>query len=231
MGAPMTEAEWLTGAEPPQLMVQALRDMGKVQRTKAGRRKLRLFGCGCCRLIWGRLSDPRLREAVEMAERFTEGLATKEELLARQQEAFRLTWDTRASAYTPEGAAARTALQTTHDQAQSAARLIAADPVPLACEPGGAEVALERLRSLLRCVFGNPFRPTSLDPVWLRWNGRAVVSLAQGVYEDRAFDRLPILADALEEAGCTDPDLLDHLRSPGPHVRGCWALDLILGKG
>jgi hypothetical protein len=84
---------------------------------------------------------------------------------------------------------------------------------------------------LLRDVQGNPFRPVAVEPGWLAWNDGTVVKLAQGIYEERAFDRSPILADALEEAGCTDADLLGHLRSPGPHVRGCWALDLVLGKG
>jgi hypothetical protein len=84
--------------------------------------------------------------------------------------------------------------------------------------------------SLLRCIFGNPFRPGSLNPIWLAWNDGTIPRLAQGIYEERAFDRLPILADALEEAGCASADLLGHLRGPGPHVRGCWALDLILGK-
>jgi hypothetical protein len=68
-------------------------------------------------------------------------------------------------------------------------------------------------------------------PVWLCWHGGTIPKLAQAIYDERAFDRLPVLADALEEAGCTDADLLGHLRGPGPHVRGCWALDLLLGKG
>ena len=59
----------------------------------------------------------------------------------------------------------------------------------------------------------------------------AVAALARGVYDDRAFDRLPVLADALDDAGCANADLLAHLRGPGPHVRGCWAVDLLLGKG
>lgn len=80
---------------------------------------------------------------------------------------------------------------------------------------------------LLRDIF-NPFRPVALNPAWL---SSTVVSIAAGVYDDRAFDRLPILADALQDAGCEDAGLLDHLRGDGPHVRGCWALDLILGKG
>jgi hypothetical protein len=55
--------------------------------------------------------------------------------------------------------------------------------------------------------------------------------MAQAIYNERGFDRLPILGDALEDAGCTDRDILDHCRGPGPHVRGCWAVDLLLGKG
>jgi hypothetical protein len=64
----------------------------------------------------------------------------------------------------------------------------------------------------------------------LTWNGCAIRRIAQGIYDNRAFDRLPVLADALEEAGCHDPDILGHCRQPKEHVRGCWALDLILGK-
>jgi hypothetical protein len=80
---------------------------------------------------------------------------------------------------------------------------------------------------LARDIFGNPFWPVTLDPAWLT---PTAVALARTAYDDRAFDRLPILADALEEAGCTDAAILDHCRSPGPHIRGCWVVDLILGK-
>jgi hypothetical protein len=84
---------------------------------------------------------------------------------------------------------------------------------------------------LLRDIFGNPFRPRPvIDPTWLRWNDGTVPRLAQAIYEARRFDDLPILHDALLDAGCDDQDILDHLRSPGPHVRGCWVIDLILGK-
>jgi hypothetical protein len=82
---------------------------------------------------------------------------------------------------------------------------------------------------LLRCVFGPvAFGPVTIDPAWLT---PVVKQLARPIYERRAFGRLPVLADALEEAGCSDADLLGHLRGPGPHVRGCWALDLVLGRG
>ncbi|MBN9522996.1 hypothetical protein J0H58_31535 [bacterium] len=81
--------------------------------------------------------------------------------------------------------------------------------------------------ALLRDILGNPFRPVAFDPTW---RTEAVVALARGVYDDRAFDRLPVLADALEDAGCADADVLTHCRGDGPHVRGCWVVDLILGK-
>ncbi|HKA54599.1 MAG TPA: hypothetical protein VKJ47_13145, partial [Candidatus Binatia bacterium] len=90
------------------------------------------------------------------------------------------------------------------------------------------------LCALVRDIFGNPFRPASLDPAW---RTPAVVSLATAAYEERNLpagtldpDRLAVLADALEEAGCDNADLLSHLRGPGPHVRGCWVIDLLLGK-
>jgi hypothetical protein len=81
--------------------------------------------------------------------------------------------------------------------------------------------------ALLRCVAGYPFLPAALDPAWRTSD---VVSLAAGIYAERAFDRLPILADALMDAGCCADNFQSHLRSPGPHVRGCWVVDLILGK-
>jgi len=79
----------------------------------------------------------------------------------------------------------------------------------------------------LRCIVGNPFRHGRFMPAWC---STTIKHLAQVIYDDRAFDRLPILADALEEAGCTNPGILNHCRGPGPHVRGCWLIDLLLKK-
>lgn len=79
----------------------------------------------------------------------------------------------------------------------------------------------------MRCVFGNPFRPVALDPHWLT---SSVLDLATSIYEDRAFDRMPILGDALMDAGCAEEEVLLHCSGPGPHVRGCWVVDLLLGK-
>ena len=81
--------------------------------------------------------------------------------------------------------------------------------------------------AILRCIFGNPFRAGTCDTAW---QTATVTSLAQAIYDERAFDRLPILADALEDAGCTNADILSHCRGPGPHVRGCWVVDLLLGR-
>jgi hypothetical protein len=91
--------------------------------------------------------------------------------------------------------------------------------------------------ALLRDLFGNPFRLAVVDPAWLIWNGRAIPRLAQAAYDERHLPwggldnaRLGVLADALEDAGCADPALLGHLRSGGEHVRGCFAVDALLGK-
>ena len=80
---------------------------------------------------------------------------------------------------------------------------------------------------MLREVFGNPCRPAAVDDAWLT---STVVSLARHIHESRDFSAMPILADALQDGGCTQPDILSHCRQPGGHVRGCWVLDLLLGK-
>jgi hypothetical protein len=81
--------------------------------------------------------------------------------------------------------------------------------------------------ALVRDIFGNPFGPVSINPSWLT---PAVKALARAIYEERTFTDLPVLADALEEGGCTNDAVLSHLRGPGPHCRGCWPVDLILNK-
>jgi hypothetical protein len=84
---------------------------------------------------------------------------------------------------------------------------------------------------VLRDVSGNAFYPClPLSPAIIAWNGGTVRRIAQAIYDDRGFDRMPVLAEALEEAGCTDPELLDHLRQPGPHSRGCWAINALIGR-
>jgi hypothetical protein len=110
-------------------------------------------------------------------------------------------------------------------------RAVAAEEVALKAEK-------ENQSRILRDIFSTPFRPALLlPPAVLAWHDAIVVRLAQAAYEERHLPegtldngRLSILADALEEAGCTDVDILGHLRGPGPHVRGCWPIDLCLEK-
>jgi hypothetical protein len=89
---------------------------------------------------------------------------------------------------------------------------------------------VKQMRPVLHELFGNPFRSVTLQPYWLAWNDRCVERLAHPIYDERAFDRMPILADALEDADCDNADILAHCRSGGEHVRGCWVVDLLLGK-
>jgi hypothetical protein len=100
-------------------------------------------------------------------------------------------------------------------------------PLPM---PAAVEAERVAQADLLRCIFGNPFRPVALDPVLLKWKDVTIVKLAQTIYQEGAFDRMPILADALEDAGWENLDILSHCRGPGLHVRGCCAVDLVLGK-
>jgi hypothetical protein len=95
---------------------------------------------------------------------------------------------------------------------------------------GRGQVPRVEQATLLRDIFA-PFHSGLFDPSWRAWNGAALVNLAQTIYEERAFDRLPILADALEDAGCTNQELIAHCRGTGPHYRGCWAVDAVLAKG
>jgi hypothetical protein len=203
----MMESEWLA-CDDPQPMLEFVR--GKVSD-----RKLRLFACACCRAVWDKLTDSRSRQAVELAERYANGLATEEELRSARLQA--------TAAWKPLN---DHDLSTIAMQAEECCDLSAADAAAFAVGrepfPGPAAQA-----ALLRDLVGNPFRPVALDR---RYVTPAVVALARAAYEERAFDRLPILADALEEAGVTDAQLLGHLRGPGPHALGCWALDAILGK-
>jgi hypothetical protein len=93
----------------------------------------------------------------------------------------------------------------------------------------GFATAGARQSAFLREIFGNPFRPVECAPSWLTLD---VVALAQGIYADRAFDRMPILADALQDAGCMNEDVLSHCRDAAlTHARGCWVVDLLLGTG
>jgi hypothetical protein len=176
-------------------------------------RTLRLFAVACCRRSWHRLTDERYRTAVAVAERFADGRADAAELNAAQDV---VTFDPPGSGWdTAWYVADVNPLDAGWECCGRAAR---SDETRKQCEEA----------ALLRDIVGDPFRPApALDPAWLTWQGGAVRKLAQATYEERRLPegkldpaRLAVLADALEDAGCTDANLLAHLRGPGPHVRG-----------
>ncbi len=222
----MTEAEWLT-CRRPELMLNYLRD-------NATDRKLRLLACACCRLVWGVLTAEYARRAVEVSERFAEGDATAEELDAAAESVADL-WD----AMDPDGMIEDGVGSTTPGEYRVYRAIRAA--FWAACrdrefvtkahfEVGEATEHKGALRAaacgIWRDIF--PFHPISLHHSWLT---STVTALAQGMYDSRDFSAMPILADALQDAGCDNDEILQHCRGLGPHVRGCWVVDACLGKG
>jgi hypothetical protein len=215
----VTEVEWLACTDPKP-MLEFLFD-----HPDYSERKMRLFAVACywqvAEFHW---DEPLFDAEVEAVERYADGLIGRDGLLAASLAHYRL------QLFPGEE---ESALRFVNQEADYAAWMAdwAAQWTRYAEEgawPAGAAEAGQA--DLLRDLFGNCFRQVTFDPAWLAWNDGTVVRLAQAVYGERAFDRLPVLADALEDAGCTDADLLGHLRGPGPHVRGCWVVDLLLGK-
>jgi hypothetical protein len=217
----LDEAQWLQGTYFQALHAYLCDDL-KVPRTKVGRRRLRLFAVACCRWVWHLLPDAPCRSAVEVAERFAEGQATRQELDA----AFAATVPcVRGHPYgKARYHAASAALDAVRPEVSWAS--FAACKASFGVN-GDMSNDHGQVCDLLRDVFGNPFRPVTVERSWLKWNDGTVPKMAQAIYDERAFDRLPVLADALEDAGCAEAQLLDHCRGAGPHVRGCWVIDLL----
>jgi hypothetical protein len=228
----MTEEAWLAQCSDAQQMLWPLQDTAKVTKTKVGRRKCRLFACACARLFWGHLHDLRLQGAVEVSERHAEGLVPKAEFASARERIDGLHPGEFERACPAERTAAWLATSATEERAFSAAVHVTASPSPLGGYKEHQAVDEAILCGLLRCVFSNPFRLiTMAAPL----RTPTIISLARAAYEERSLPsgeldphRLAVLSDALEEVGAID-ELLEHLRSPGPHVRGCWAIDLCLG--
>src|SRR5262249_12275543 len=142
-------------------------------------------------------------------------------------------------------AAGRSAEHAAREAALRAAAVLAAEaagPCPFdtpgiaqhvawrAAHQGAWQAATRALGAVLRGLSGPPFGPARVAPACLAWDAAVVPAIARGIDDERAFERMPILADALEEAGCDSPDLVGHCRGPGPHWRGCWVVDLLLGR-
>jgi hypothetical protein len=217
----MTELDWRTTTNPYDLLTHL--------EGRASRRKLRLFAGGVCRRLCGPYTDARVLQAIDTVEGYAEGLAGPEELATARaalegrwrgaRERWLSRWNSRRISL--PGLEARVVWEAASDDAWDAAL-------------GTARDTIHQLRreqcELLRDIFGNPFRPAEVRGAWLGWEAGLLRRMALEVHEERAFDRLPLLGDALEDAGCTDEEVLAHCRQPLRHARGCWVVDLVLGR-
>jgi hypothetical protein len=221
------EAEWL-----------ACTDLMRMEDFLRGRdceRKVRLFACASARRVWGKLTDQRGRTAVEVAERYADGLATPQELGSATRAAILAANESGSRGYVAASYYVFCAVESVPDA--PVCHLFKHNVKVFGLLYSLANVlsrAEEKARArLLRDIF-NPFHAQAVPPSALTPDALA---LAQAAYDERELPsghidatRLAVLADALEEAGCDQADLLGHLRRPGPHVRGCWVVDLLLGK-
>jgi hypothetical protein len=223
----MTESEWAASVNPGEMIRFLCSERGESRRA-SGRRKLRLFGCACIRRVWHKLRDEGDHAVVAAAEGWADGEVTPEQA----DEVLRRVSPLGQFGYL---AAVRGAMKLLLREPRKASE--AWWDAGSAAGSHGRDYA-ERFRAesaqqaaLLRDIFGDPFRPAAL--------GRCVTptarDLALAAYEQRQLPaglldpaRLAVLADALEDGGCDDASLLGHLRGPGPHVRGCHAVDLCL---
>lgn len=238
----MTEVEWLRGDSPLPLL--------DFVAPQASGRKVRLVLTAICgRMLDGTPPERRLfrgyyagsfhqlERALATVEQFADGLVGADELAAARRDAHDAEYVPASVDYGGETelfrevAAVEAAAADDPDPAWvilHCGRAIESRPPPV--RGGGAARRADEERwqaAIVRDVFGNPFRPVTFDSKWRTETGG---SLATGIYAEKAFDRLPILADALEDAGCDDADVLAHCRVPGPHVRGCWVTDLVLNR-
>jgi hypothetical protein len=202
-------------------------------------RKLHFFALSCCRLAWPAIADDRSRRAVDVAELFLAGMAGAAELAAAAKQAEDARVDANdafdAGGHSVEllgfrQAAQAAAVSVAHGFNQSLITKVR-DALAFRGHVRGRadlESLLARMADALRDIFGNPFRPPAFDPAWRTSDA---VALARQMYESRDFGAMPVLADALQDAGCDCEDLLAHCRDASlTHVRGCWVVDLVLGK-
>jgi hypothetical protein len=217
----MTEAKWLACTDPEPML--------DFLRGKLSERKLRLFACACCRQVRPFSQEENYRRALETAERHADGQATEAELRAvfystgrsGSEKGLAAVWFAEAIACLCSRFRDPFLLAQGH-AARSRRELMRASDWSL---------ALREQAQILRDIAGHLFHPVVATPVWvLERGGGTVGSIARAIYEESAFSDLPVLADALEEAGCTDAAILSHCRAPGPHVRGCWVVDLLTAR-
>ncbi len=232
-----TEAEWETCTSTGRLVAFV--------RNRLGARKPRLLACAGVRQVWPVLAHAGMRQAVEAGERNADGELTDPELSLAQEAAWQAmgrpdlaAFAAMASTLQDAALAAREAVMHAGTAAAKVAAAAAgkvpagqasvtwealADP-----ERRAADAAWQTLGTLVRCSAGNPFRPAAIDPAVRAWRDGLLVATARRMYESRDFGEMPVLADMLEDAGCREPQVVAHCRGPGPHARGCFAVDRIL---
>ena len=200
----MTEEEWLSSTDPAEMLTSLT--------GKATGRKLRLLACAACRENISVTEHPIRDEILAVAERFADGEASEQERLA----AFTATIQNDLLVGGGYFALFGFVVGENSDELGTHLRKLMDGPPSMEATP-----------SMIRELFANPFHPATFDP---QWRTATVVAMVRGMYEARDFSAMPILADALEDAGCEDLDILDHCRGGSTHVRGCWVVDRILGK-
>jgi hypothetical protein len=246
VGSDNTEEAWLACTAADFLLFRAADVRYSCGKGELSERKLRLFGCACCRLLWPFIPDDAGRVAVVAAEDYADGSISADQL-AMACDAARECRLPRGRGQVPSvgspdrvefvrvaptRAAASVACGDdgwpfrTHIDDIIGATLEASEYRPFGYDKEAAEASL---CELFRDIFGNPFRSVAFTP---EWQSDTAVALARRMYDARDFSAMPILADALQDAGCDTEDVLNHCRDPkATHVLGCWVVDLVLGKG
>lgn len=246
----MTEHEWLTCDDPQRMMTKVARRGVRRRDSEPGgsqdwasARKLRLIACAFVRQVWHLLAA-RSRGMVEAAERMADGKITQGAVYDASELASQVCGEQYSAGMSNSdplrlaSLAAYWCAPHTHRNAVDSCVMATTRYVADINEGPGAPSRADRMRAMAnasRCIIGNPYRPVTV-PDFYTGDRYTIHRLSLAAYEERTGNghldpaRLAVLADALEEAGCSNEPILAHLRSPGPHWRGCWAVDLLTGK-
>ena len=213
----MDEQEWLRTIDPRSMLELLFAGNGMV-KSAAGRRKLRLLLCAFVRSAWPNDRRRLVKACLDLAEQRADGQEDEQAVEQKAQKVISVFF------------------QNLEDKALSSLHgLLAMDGhyrflvlhetarlIP--------EVPAARQCGLIRCVFGNPWHPTAIPPAVKKWREGTVVRVAEAIYEKRLWEDLPLLGDALDDAGLEDAAALEHCRRPGPHAKGCFVVDALLGR-
>ncbi len=223
----MTEDMWLSCSE--------LSPLNAFVRHGLSERKERLFECACCRRVLPQMSDERSCRAILVAEQYADGLATEDEREAAANAAakactkeLKLRFPGHEDLLGMPPTLSNAAYNAVIDMGWWGAAPAFNSPSSIIRELVASPAQEEAAQcDLWRDVVGNPFRPITVRPNWVTQD---VVSFASKIYQERAASRMVELANLLQEAGCDSDEVLSHCRGVGPHVRGCWVIDMLLGK-